>query len=449
MSAKKSILQLREGEEKKLFTRIGEKPDQLSLYRRLARLLAKRRRPEEAVNILRRALKKSPADRETSKLLARILEEAGETNRAVRTYRSLIRSNPRDYLPYERLARLYKKLGRKKDMIRVLKEVEAGHPHRERALKRIVSAYKDSGNYRSARRYLLLLVDEFGPDYRRWKDLGRFSEKLGHPRQAIAYYRRARRLKPDDADISSFLGIILRKSVLRKQAREVFREMISLKHGFYGGHIQLAEMDIEDGHFPEAEKHLRRLDARWPGNSRVQLNRAKVLLQSGEHEEALRIAREASKLTPFYYTDELSLGYGVIGEAYQLLENPAAARYYLMMEKKIRGGGDFFRISFDLADELIAADELGPAEMLADDLLTRFPDNSLACIKKAEIYQRRGKLKEALKYAERASRESNPRYLKDKIRGLELLAELYQSQGEEDRASDLLRQARELTAAHV
>ncbi len=445
MSEKKSILRLGEGEEKNLFAKIGEKPDQLSLYRRLARLLAKRRRPEEAVYILKLALKKSPADRETSKVLAKILEEAGDLPRAVRVYRALIRSNPHDYLPYERLARLYKNSGRKKEMLRVLKQVDGDHPHRERALKRIVSTYKDSGDYRSALRYLMLLVDEFGSDYRRLKDLGRFNEKLGHPRKAIAYYRRARRLKPDDADLASFLGVCLRKNGSRKEARRIFHDMIPLKHGFYGGHIQLAEMDIEDGLPAAAEKHLRLLDGRWPGNSRVQLNRAKILLQRREPDQALQIALAAAKSTPFYYTDELSLGYGVIGEAYRLLDARAAARYYLLMEKRVRGSSDFFRTSFALADELIAAGELDTALLLTDDLLARFPDNSLACIKKAEIYQQRGELEEALKYAERASRESNPRYLNDKLRGLELLGELYQARGENDKASDSRRLARELS----
>ena len=444
MSGNKSILQLREGEEKNLFNRIGEKPDQLSLYRRLARLLEKRRRPEEAVFILKLALKKQPADRETSKLLAKIFEEKGDLDRAVRIYRALIRSNPHDYLPYERLARLYKNSGRKNEMIRVLKQVDGDHPHRERALKRIVSAYKDSGDYRSALRYLIMLVDESGPDYSRLKDLGRFNEKLGHPRKAIAYYRRARRLKPDNPDIASFLGVCLRKNGTRKEARRVFHDMLSLKHGFYGGHIQLAEMDIEDGFFADAEKHLRRLDARWPGNSRVQLNRAKILLRQGRHEKSLQTALSAYKFTPFYYTDELSLGYSVIGEAYHLLGNSTAARYYLLMAERVRGSGDFFRTSFDLADELISAGELDMALQLTDDLLVRFPDNSLACIKKAEIYQKRGELEEALKYAARAGRESNPRYLNDRIRGLELLGELHQARGEEEKASDNRRLAREL-----
>ncbi len=444
MSEKKSLLRLQEGEEKRIFTRIGEKPDQLSLYRRLARLLAKRGRPEEAVHILKLALKKVPSDRETSKVLAKILEEAGDLPRAVRVYRALIRSDPHDYLPYERLARLYKKSGRKKEMLRVLKQVDGTHPHRERALKKIVSVYKDSGDYRSALRYLMMLVEESGPDYRRLKDLGRFNEKLGHPRKAIAYYRRARRLKPDDADISSFLGVCLRKNGARKEARRVFQDMIPLKHGFYGGNIQLAEMDIEDGVLDAAEKRLSRIDARWPGNSRVQLNRAKILLRRGDYKRSLQIALAASKSTPFYYTDELSLGYGVIGEAYQLLGDSAAARYYLLMEKRVRGSRDFFRSSFDLADELIAAGELDTALLLTDDLLARFPDNSLACIKKAEIYQQRGELEDALKYAERASRESNPHYLNDKIRGLELLGELHQARGEKDKASDNRRRAREL-----
>ena len=444
MPAKKTIPALREGEEQNLFAKIGEKPDQLSLYRRLARLLAKRGRPEEAVYILKLALKRASSDRETPKLLARVLEEAGDLPRAVRVYRSLIRSNPQDYLPYERLARLYKKSGRKKEMLRVLKQVDGDHPHRERALKRIVSTYKDAGEYRSALRYLLILVDESGPDYGRLKDLGRFNEKLGHPRKAIAYYRRARRLKPESADIASFLGVCQRKNGKRKEARRVFHDMIPLKHGFYGGNIQLAEMDIEDGELDAAARRLARIDARWPDNSRVRLNRAKILLQRGDPEKALETALDAARSTPFYYTDELSLGYAVIGEARGLLGDAAAARYNLLMAERVRGSRDFFRAAFDLADELIASGELDLAEMLVDDLLGRFPDNSLACVRKAEILQQRGRLEDALKYAARASRESNPRYLGDKIRGLELLGELHQARGEGEKASDSRRLAREL-----
>lgn len=438
-------LNLREGEEKRLFEKISEKPQQISHYRRLARLLCRRKRPDEAVLVLKMALRRLPKEdprekKEVNKHLARVYEDSGDFARATRLYRKLIREYPEDFVPYERLERIYKQMGREREMIKILKGVTKENRQRERALKRLFSLEKNLHELNAARRYLKTLINEFGPDFSRLKEFGRLYEKSGYLKQAIRFYKRAAKLKPDNADIILIIGICQGKAGMRKRARKTFEEILRFKPGFYGAHIQLTEMDIEEGELKEAELHLRKLDASWPGNSRVKIDRAHILLKQGKPQEAVDLARDGLGASPFYYTDEMSLGHKVLSGSYGQLGNDQERRYHDIMARRIKGSSDFFKTTAGLIDELMAGDELEMALKVIEGLLKKFPGNSLASLKKAEIYRIQGREDEALSLAERAGRESNPRYLRDKIGGLKLMSELYEGKGLKDKA----RQSREL-----
>jgi len=444
-------LKLQPGEEKNLWQEISAHPDRVSRYRKLARLLERRNRPREAVVVLRRALKKIPADRprevlDVRKQIARDYESAGDDRMAIREYRKLIRQYPEEWVPYERLERVYSRRDRKGEMIKIYRAVKKGNPQRERALKKLVRLETSLENFVSARSDLKKLIREFGPEYMRLKDLGRLYEKTGNLKSAIAAYKKALKLKPRNPDLELMIGVSRRKSGQRQQARKAFREILNHTPGWYGSHIHLAEMDIEDGRHRSAEEHFKKIDSRFPGNSRVAINRARILLEEGKPGEALELARPAAAQTPFYYTDELSLGHQVLADAHAALGQPGEAGYHSLMARRIRGCRDYFAATIEVVDELIAADDLDLADRVADGLLERYPVNSLARIKKAEIARRRGDFDRAVSLAVEASRESNPRYLNDKIRALELLSELYGEKGEKKKSEDCRRLAQDLSA---
>lgn len=440
MRKKPSILKLQEGEEKQLFEKISQAPHQISNYRRLARLINRRKRPKEAICVLKMLLKRPPEgfreEKEIKKQMARIYEDTGDFPQATRLYRALIRQYPRDFVPYERLQRIYKEQGKKREIIKLFKAVKGGNPLRERALKRLVALHKELGEIKSARRYLITLIKRFGPDFSRLKELGRLHEKCGHLRLATQSYKKAQKLRPDHPDITLIIGVCQRKAGYRKKARRTFKEALKIKPGFYGGHIHLAEMDIEEGEFKEAESHLNKLDARWPGNSRVKINRAHILLKQGEAQKALELARETLPATPFYYTDELSLGFTVLAGCFQALGEEEEANFYDLLAARIRGSSDFFRTAIELTDEFISNSQLERAEKVTDFLLKKFPGNSLASLKKAEVCRLKGDWEQAVLLAQRASRESKPRYLNDKIMGLKLMSELYEEKGLHDKARE-------------
>jgi len=442
-------LNLQPGEEMNLWREISAAPDRISLYRKLSRLLAKRNRPREAIVLLRLALKKMTPEqfreaREIGKRIARLHEDAGDINLAVRAYLRLIREYPDVGVLYERLEKIYRELDRDEEMIKILKGVERNNPQRERLLKRLVRLETRLGRFKSARHELRILLKDFGQDYTRLKDMGRLYEKTGNLKQAIANYKKALKFNPQNPDLALLIAVSKRKAGMRKKARQVFKDILDYKPGWYGSYINLAEMDIEDGDFAAAEKHFKKIDITFPGNSRVMLNRANILLAEGKPEDALKIGLEFAPTTPFYYTDELSLGHQVLGSAYAALGNEDEAFYHNLMAERIKGCGDFFAATIETADEQIAAGELDLAEKIADGLLSRFPMNSLAYIKKAEIARIRGQIDKAITFAQKAAREDNPKYLKDKIKGLELLAELYGDKGIADKAATYLQQARDL-----
>ncbi len=446
-----SQLNLQPGEELRLWKDISEKPDRRSRYRKLARLLRKRKRFREANYVLRMVLKRIPDDqwrekRDTWKKIARNQEDAGLTTQAIRTYRRLIRNHPDHFVPYERLERIYKEQNRLEEMVKVLRRVGPDNPQRERALKHLFRIAKKLEKYRSALKYLKSLIDEFGPDRRYYKEMGRMAEKSGSRLRAIGYYQQALELDPENADLELMIGVCQRKEGKRKSARETFENTLSYRPGWYGSHINLAEMDIEDGNFNEAEKHFKKIDSRFPKNSRVMINRASILIREGELEKALELCREGAAETPFYYTDELSLGHAVLAEIHQKLGEEEEAAYHSLMAEKIGGGGDFFQLTIETIDELIEKGDLDMAERVADGLLEKFPMNSLAQVKKAEIARIRGDIDSAIDFAEKASRESNPRYYRDKLRGLELMSRLLREKGDVQGAEKREAEAEEIAA---
>lgn len=445
-------LNLQPGEETRLWQDISDAPERISRYRKLSRLMAKRNRPREAIVLLRLALKKMTPEqfreiREIRKRIARLHEDAGDISLAVRAYRSLIREYPDVSVLYERLEKIFRDTGRDKEMIKILKGAGKDNPQRERLLKRLVRLETRLGRLNAARHDLKLLISEFGSDYSRLKDLGRLYEKTGNLKQAIVSYKKALKFKPENPDLALLIGVSKRKAGQREKARKVFLNILDFKPGWYGSHINLAEMDIEDGDFAAAEKHFKQIDISFPGNSRVMINRADILLKEDRPEEALAICREGAAATAFYYTDELSLGHRVLGAAYTALGNKEEASYHSLMAKRIKGSSDFFATTIEVADEKIESGDLDLAEKIADGLLSRFPMNSLAYIKKAEIARIRGRIDEAISFAERAAREDNPKYLNDKIRGLKLLADLYKDKGMTDESARYLQQAREHSAS--
>jgi len=446
-----SSLNLQPGEEINLWQDISASPDRISRYRKLSRLLAQRNRPREAIVLLRLALKKMTPEqfreaREIGKRIARLHEDAGDISLAVRAYHRMIREYPDVGVLYERLEKIYRKLDREEEMIKILKGVDRDNPQRERLLKRLVRLETRLGRFKSARHELRILLKDFGQDYSRLKDMGRLYEKTGNLKQAIANYKKALKFKPENPDLALLIAVSKRKAGMRKKARKVFKEILDYKPGWYGSLINLAEMDIEDGDFTAAEKHFKTIDVNFPGNSRVMINRAEILLAEGKPEEALSICLEFAPTTPFYYTDELSMGHRVLGAAYAALGNEDEAFYHNLMAERIKGSSDFFAATIEAADEQIAAGDLDLAEKIADGLLSRFSMNSLAYIKKAEIARIRGQIDEAITFAQKAAREDNPKYLKDKIKGLELLSELYGDKGIADKAATYLQQARDLAA---
>ncbi len=429
-----SALKLQEGEEKRLREKIAARPDDIAAWRRLARLLGQRKRATEALAVLDLALRDLPADRETKMLMARTAEEAREAKRAVALWKELAREFPSDILPYEKLERIFKERGEREKIARLFQSVPEGSPMRLRALKRLVSLHKDNGEPARALRFQAKLVKEGARDFAAVKELARLSERTGRLRAAVRFYREALALEPSNPDVLLAVGVCQRKAGQGAQARATFAELLRVKPGFYGGHIHLAEMAIEEDDLAEAESHLKRLDARWPGNSRVKINRAHILLKQGRPREALAIAREGVSESPFYYTDEVSRGHQVLSLVHAALKEKGEAECHDVLARRIQGSSDSFRASIGALEDAIARKSVRLAERIASELGRKHSGNSLFCLKLAELARLKGEWAAAESYAEKASREPNPRYVRDKVAALRFLEKLYASRGNREKA---------------
>jgi len=429
-----SALRLQEGEEKRLRDKIAAKPDEIAAWRRLARILSQRKRPQDALDVLDLASRGIPADRETKTLQARTAEEAGKVKRAIALWKELARDCPSDILPFEKLERIYKGRGEREKIARIFQSVPEGSPMRLRALKRLVTLHKENGEPARALRFQAKLAKEGTRDFPAVKELARLSERIGCRRAAVRFYREALALQPGDPDVLLAVGVCQRKAGQPREASATFAELLRVKPGFYGGHIHLAEMAIEEDDFAGAEARLKRLDARWPGNSRVKINQAHILLKRGQPREALSLAREGLSESPFYYTDEVSRGHQVLSLIHAALKEKDDAAYHDLLARKIQGSVDSFRASIAALEEMIEKKKVRLAEKTAAELARKFSGNSLFCLKLAELARLKGEWAAAVSYAEKASRESNPRYVKDKLAALRFLEDLHSARGNREKA---------------
>lgn len=441
MNKKQFQARLRGDEEKKTCDRIAEAPHRLSNYRRLARLLTARDDTEAALYILNLAHRRSPGDRELVHQIARACEAAGRWKRAENLYRKLIKEHPDKSPAYERLERLLLKRNRYREAAAVWKSVDPKSKFRRRALSRAAMIYKNNGNPIQARRLLKKLIKEFGDDFQKLKDIGRLYEKDGKRAEAVKYYERAWRIKPDHADTALMAGVCCRKAGRRKKARRIFNRILEFSPAYYGAHIHLAEMAIEDGEYEKAKKLLDRLETRWPGNSRIKINRGRILLEENRLEEAEKLCREGLDAAPFYYTDELSLGHSALAAILEEKGESAEAEYYRLVGERCREGGEFYRIMVELIEELIREDRIDTAERAVEGMLSQFPENSLALVLKARLHRKKNQWEKAVEAARAAARENNPRYAKDRIAALRLLNELYAGRNMTKKAEKAAREA--------
>ena len=413
--------------KRKVYQTITERPQQVSNFKQLAGLMREDKQYASAVAILKEALELHPADSGIQSHLAKTYREAGETERAIELYQQIIHAHPEDAIPYEKLEKICRENEMYDRAVNLYRGIAKGNALKELSYQRIhfllVEKLRD---FEQGVKNLLELIEEFGPDYRRCKDLGRLYVKLGRWREASRSYTRALQFKKDDADLIGSLGWALVESGEFQQAEECFKRI----GGSFQGVVSLAELYLRLGRTDDAEAKLDAIAQRYPGNTRIAIGYAELTLKRGDADSALTLCEETLPRVPAYFAFEQAHAHEVLEAAHRSLGREETARYHGELASALKRGPDTYTALITLAEGKIAGRDFPGAEAVLSRILELYPGNTRALINRAEIALLRNEPRTAADIVETAMGSARARYVEETVKGHLLLSQAYSLLGD-------------------
>jgi tetratricopeptide (TPR) repeat protein len=409
-------------EKKRLYKIIEERPRRLSHYKEIARLMRADGQYGSALEILEKALKAAPSDVHIRHHIGRTYYEAGQHDKALRQYRGIIKDHPEEYVAYEKLEKICRETGRFEEAIKAYRRIGRDNKLKERSYQRIhyflVETLQD---FERGAKNLLEAIKEFGPNYRRCKDLGRIFAKRGEWKKAAKYYKMALEFKKDDVSLMGLLGWALVESGHLDEAERYFKQIA----GTFQGMLSLAELYLKMGELDKSAAQLDRAHRSYPGNSRIRVDYADLVLKRGEVEKARSICEKALESIPSYFAFERAHAHGVLEEACRKMGQKKQAASHGEIAAAIRKSGDTYSALVGLAERKIAARVLDEAEELLGRLLKLYPGNTRALVDRCEIELIRRQPRRAVQFGEEGLRGANPKYREERLKGHRLLTRAY------------------------
>jgi len=131
---------------------------------------------------------------------------------------------------------------------------------------------------------------------RAWISLGRVLDKT-KPEEAIAAYRQASALRPNDPEPHLAAGLLLEKENKFSDAETEYKQALALdaRSEALSG---LANIYMRGHRFVEAEEYLRKLVAAQPGNAAAHVQLGRVLAAEGKNDAAVAELEVGMKLAP-------------------------------------------------------------------------------------------------------------------------------------------------------
>jgi serine/threonine-protein kinase len=126
--------------------------------------------------------------------------------------------------------------------------------------------------------------------------LGRLNAFQGYNERALAHFRRAIELNPQEAQALSGMGYAFAYLGRYAEAETAFLNATRAQSAYWKPHVDAGLFYFEIGNLTEAERHWKIALQYFPGQQRTILNLGSLALANGRAAEAERIARECSSV---------------------------------------------------------------------------------------------------------------------------------------------------------
>lgn len=280
-----------------------------------------------ALEKLNRAMETAPNCADAYLLLGLTEFQRGETAKSIRDYKHALELQPRSYSGHYNLALAYVRehelqearlhleqavkldagqadaaydlgmvlleLGKASAALGQLRHARVLNPRRPDVAFNIVRAELEAGHVAEARAEAQHSAKHLGSDPRWSVGIGELFLRNGQPKDGVAYFREANRIRPDDTEIRRRLAVAYLES---RQPEEVLNTIGEPKSP--DDHYLRASAYYLSHRLPEADQESELALALAPDNPQILVLRTRLMQRAGQQDGALEVAQKAIALAP-------------------------------------------------------------------------------------------------------------------------------------------------------
>lgn len=247
---------------------------------------------------------------------ADLLYRQGKFTEAAASYRSLLGKCPPSADLLSGLGRSLSALGRAYEAVPYLVKAAELKPEGRELRRTLARAFIDAGRIQDADALLQALCNSDPKDSDALYLEGMLMYRNGYYQHSLEFLEKSLALRGDNAPAQQMLAVALLKVGRTAEGQAACKRLLDPPSAGQDLDVMItyAESLYEDGHTREALLYADRAVQQWPTNSIAWFWRARLLLDLGRKEDALKDAQESVRLAP-----QLAFGHTVLLQIYRKL----------------------------------------------------------------------------------------------------------------------------------
>jgi tetratricopeptide (TPR) repeat protein len=277
---------------------VEQTPDYLPALFTLAEIAANEKKFDESADLVAKVLARDSAYPEAVLLSSRLKLQAGKTAKAVAELEGMVKAYPQSAQAQYQLAAAYVADHQLDKANASLAQALALQPDYTEAIVLQAGLNINSGNFGAAIAALKPVVEKNPRVLQPWLLLADAYRKQGNFDEALAVFDQIEKHFPKQPQTPLSKGFIYLQQNKKTEAREAFRQTLALSPGYPPAEEQLVNLDLSEGHLPEALKRAEDLVAANPKQAGVYLLLAKVHHAQKDIAQTENALRKAIALQP-------------------------------------------------------------------------------------------------------------------------------------------------------